>query len=508
MSVKRVLAVALAGLPVLTSPVLAADATPEQAQVLERQIREWVTGLLGPSVKIANRPVVITPEGEHYAVAVPFGEAADSPRLTATARAGDGGRWNIDNIRLPSPAEFRLNLPQPGDKDSKSAVMTPTTYKLRIGQQTGQILYDPSFATASTLNSTLQDMDLAASSETMQQTSHLDRSATTSILRPAGTGRVDLLTDGSLEGYRINSKSKDGEELDISMGRVRLTAQVSGVSSNRAVQILQALIQVGAAVPTGMKGDGSAPKMDEKSVQVLLEAVADFASGLSFDETVERLSVSYGGMGGSLAALRLGLGAKSERGLLQARMDVGAEGLSLPDLQLGPMAQLIPSKVALQPAVSGVAVADLLRLAKASENGRTPAPADIQALFSHGGISAAVESFGIEVAGASFGGMGKLVFTSPEAFSGTAQITATNLDLLQQRVASAPELAQGLPILILAKGIGRAVENRVVWDVTYRDGRVLVNNQDLTAMFGGSSPTDASKSPARPAPQRPQNRTR
>src|SRR4051812_29901402 len=108
MSAKRLLALAVATLP-LAAPALAADATPEQAQVLERQIREWVTGLLGPQVKIANRPVIITPEGDHYAVAIPFGEAADDPRLTATARAADGGRWNIDNIRLPSPSEFRIN---------------------------------------------------------------------------------------------------------------------------------------------------------------------------------------------------------------------------------------------------------------------------------------------------------------------------------------------------------------------------------------------------------------
>src|SRR3954469_23473866 len=129
MSAKHLLALAVAAAP-FAMPALAADTTPEQAQVLERQVRDWMTGLLGPTVKIANRPVVVTPEGDHYAVAIPFGEAADAPRITATARAGDGGRWNIDNIRLPSPAEFRLNLPQGSD-----GAVAPVDYRMTIGKQ-------------------------------------------------------------------------------------------------------------------------------------------------------------------------------------------------------------------------------------------------------------------------------------------------------------------------------------------------------------------------------------
>jgi hypothetical protein len=506
MSVKRLPLLAAALLP-LASGAWAADATPEGAQTLERQVREWVTGLLGPTVKIANRPVQITPEGDHYAVVVPLGEAPDASRLTATARAIDGGRWSIDNIRLPSPAEFKISLPQDADKDGKVG-MGPISYKVTFGQQSGQILFDPTYATPSTLNSSYQNMDLVATGDLLQQTSHLDRSATTSILRPAANGRVDLLTDGTLEGYRINSKTNDGEDLQVAMGRVRLTGEIDGVSRDRGVQVLQALIQVGSLVETGIKAGAQAtpPKLDEATLKTLVEAIPDLASGMSFDESIEKLAVSYGGMAGSLNAFRAGFAGKSDGGVLNARMDLGAEGLTLPDLGLGDMVQLIPTKVALRPAVSGIATADLVRLAKATQNGGSPSAADIQALFSHGGITAGLESFSVDVAGAGFTGMGKLVFTSPEAFNGTAQITATNLDLLQQRVAANPQLAQALPVFIFAKGIGRTVDNRMVWDVTYQNGRLLVNNQDLSAMTGGAPAQEAPKQPARPQ-QRQQNRT-
>lgn len=481
-----------------------AQTTPESAQALEQQLRDWVTQTLGPDAKIAKRPVQITPSGDHYAIAVPFGDAPDAPRVTADARMTDGGRWNIDNIRLPSPAEFRINLPPPKDASDATGMTGPVTYKYTIGQQAGQILFDPSYATASTLNSTVGNVDVQASGERLKQSSHLDRGTSTTIIRPASNGRVDLVMDSTLEGYQINSAAGDTEPVKIGMGRVRFNGEVDGVSRERSVQIVQALVQLGAAMQTST---GSAPpKLDPKSAATLLEALADLASGMQFDESFERLTVSYGDMGGTLRAARIGLAAKSDGGLLQTRIDLGAEGLDMPDLPLGPMAELIPNKVTIRPAVSGVPATGLLKLAKASENGGSPSPADIQALFSQGGITAGLESFAIDVAGASISGMGKLLFTSPEQFSGTAQVAATNLDLLQQRVLAHPELAQAAPVIIFLKGIGRSAENRMVWDVTYRDGHLLVNNQDLTAMMGGNQAEQGGpKSP--PRPQRP-NRNR
>ena len=506
---KRVAVLAFSLLP-LASTAAWAQTTPQSAQALEQQIHDWMTATLGPSAKIAKRPVQLTADGDHYRVAVPLGDAPDSPTVTATAQMTDGGRWAINDIRLPSPAEFHIDLPQPSGRSGKDgtagAMSGPITYKLNIGQQAGQILLDPTFATSSTSNSTIQNLDLQASGERLQQTSHLDRGASTTIIRPAATGRVDLVMDTTLEGYRISSEAQGSEKLRLAMGRVRANAKLDGVSRDRAVQIVQALVQLGAAAQAS--SGSAAPRLDPKSAQTLLEAVADFASGMSLDESVEDLAMTYGDVSGTLKAVRIGFSAKADAGLLQANVDLGAEGLAIPDLPLGPMADLIPSKIAIRPAVSGVAVSDLIRLAKASQNGGSPSREEIQALFSHGGISAGLESFSIDVAGTGFTGMGKVLFTSPQDFSGAAQFTATNLDLLQQRIASDPDLAQGAPVIIFLKGIGRTVENRMVWDVTYRGGRLLVNNQDLTAMMGGGQGEQGGpKSPPR-GQQRPDRNRR
>ncbi len=153
---------ALALLPFAPLPSRA-QTTPESAHALEQQLTNWLAMTLGPAAKLNNRPVQITAEGDHYAVAVPFGNAPDAPQVTAQARQIDGGRWSIDDIHSPSPFDFHLNVPEPGS-DGKAAggPTVPVTYHVSIGQQAGQIVFDPSYATASTLNSTIGNLDVHA----------------------------------------------------------------------------------------------------------------------------------------------------------------------------------------------------------------------------------------------------------------------------------------------------------------------------------------------------------
>ena len=482
---RRAALCATALLPLATAPVQA-QVTAESASALKQQIRDWVAATLGPSVKLGpDIPIQITAEGDHYAIAIPLGDSAAAPALTATARERTQDRWTIDSIRLPSPAEFHLTLPH-----SAGDMAGSTTYKLTIGQQNGTILFDPTFTTATTSTSSIQDMDLQASGRKLQQSSHLDRGASNTVLRPAANGRVDMIVDSSLEGYRITSTAGPSTQpVKVAVGKARLDANVDGVSRERLAQLVQAVAQLGAAASGATTVDRAGPKADGTSPipssAAMLEILADLLAGLSFDETIENLAVSIEGMDGSLSNARLGFAAKGESGMIQARLDLGAEGLTLPDLGLGAMADLIPTRFALRPVVSGVPIDAIKNLAKASGDGKSPDRADIAALFDKGGITAGLESFTIGVAGADFTGNGSVLFTSPQVFGGTAQVSATNLDLLQQRIASDPNLAQAVPGIIFLKGIGRTVQNRMVWDITYKEGRLLVNNQDLSALAGG-----------------------
>jgi hypothetical protein len=260
---------------------------------------------------------------------------------------------------------------------------------------------------------------------------------------------------------------------------------MNGVSRAKATGVTQALatlVSTAMSAPTGKDGTPQAPSPEV--VRTLLAALQDLASTMDVDETFDGIAVRYGDTNVKLDRAAFGLGVRSESGMLQARMDLGAQGLALPDMPLGGMEVLIPSRLALRPFVSGLSVADLMRIAQKSSDGQDPAPADIAALFSHGGIIGGLESMAVEVGGARFTGNGRVTATSPNAFSGIGQVTAENFDALMQKVSSVPALAQGVPAMALVKGMGRIVDNRLVWDITYRDNKLLVNNVDVGAMAG------------------------
>lgn len=487
-----------------------AQTTPDGARALEKQIQDWISSTLGPNVKIAQRPVQAVANGDHYDLAIPLGDGPNPPRWTGTARERSGGRWAIDDMRVPSPSEFHVKLPEATTQGGPPGMTGDITYKLTIGSQSAQMLIDPTFATTTTTTTAVKNVDIQSTGGMAPQTSHIDSGTGSFVLQPAEGGRLDVAIESNLDGYSINTTVPNTGPLKIAFGQAHVMANATSISRERAVQMLQAVIALGKAM-TPTPGDTTATTPSpEQSAATILEAVADLATGASLDETLQNINLEVAGMAGSLHAMQIGFAAKGVGGLLQARMDLGAEGLTLPELGLGSMAALIPTKISLRPIVSGVPADAVMAMAKASSEGGSPTPDNIMALFAKGPITAGIETLTIAVAGAEFTGLGKVAIASPQDISGTAQITATNLDLLQQKIAAEPSLAQAMPVIILMKGIGRTVGNQMVWDITYRGGHVLVNNQDLNAMAGGGGGGQPHQAqPQRPAPQgQPQLRRR
>ena len=99
-------------------------------------------------------------------------------------------------------------------------------------------------------------------------------------------------------------------------------------------------------------------------------------------------------------------------------------------------------------------------------------------------MSAGLDSFALDIGSASLAGAGKLTALSPDNLAGQAQITANNFDDLIARVKAVPELAGVLPLFVFAKGVSQTVDGRLVWNLAYRDNKLLVNGTDLSAMMG------------------------
>ena len=471
----------------LTLPANAAPATPDQARALEAQFKSWIAGTLGPQAPLGDRPVQFTPEGEAFrmSVTVPVTQDGKPANLAVSALAkplGDG-RYEITGLRLPVPAQFTVMQPAPGDK---AGAKVATSYNITAESQDGSGTWDTTYRTPSTLQMSLAGLRSETSASGLQGSSQIARGTTSTVVRPAGGDRVDVVSDSTLEGYTVTSRAEGTEQVQVSMRMARASTVLTGMSRERMVQGIQAVVQMvatSASVPTGQ----AAPPVNLAAMRALLGAMDGLASEFTLAQTWNDVAVSYGGMGGKAAQFTIGMNAKSPDGMLLGSMDLGLDGLALPDLPLGPMADLIPRRVALRPVVSNIATKDLLDLMRASTNTKdgNPPPEAVNKLFSRGGINTGLESFTVDVGGTVFAGNAKVQVASPSRVSGTGQITATNFDALVAKANAIPQMQQAGPVFLLVKGLARNEGGKLVWDVSYQNGRVLVNGQDMSAMMGG-----------------------
>jgi hypothetical protein len=136
--------VALCLLLFLPSAARADDIGPEQAQVLQQQLKDCLAGLLGPTVKLPDMPWRITSEHDHYQLTWPIPgveNPADNLAVTASIRPLDGGRWSIDGVKAPPAAKFTVTVP---DKTDDLTTGSPMKVAYTIGtQDTHAAILDP-----------------------------------------------------------------------------------------------------------------------------------------------------------------------------------------------------------------------------------------------------------------------------------------------------------------------------------------------------------------------------
>ena len=474
-------------------PARAADISAAQAEALQVQVQSWLQGVLGPDTRLTGRTVQVRPKGDHYRIELPLGTPrAGQPgpvTLSASAWPTDGGRWMFEGPALPSPASFTLDMPVPAKKGQASGSSIPVEFTVTTGSRDNRGTFDPSFATSSTLTTSSRDVQIRARSALTDQLTKIERTTSASALRPSGASRVDFTGEATIEGYTLTSRSPDAPPTELSAQQMRATGGITSLSRDRAATMIPAVVRLASSL-AGMPGPGSnapaaRPAVDPQLLRTMLQSLQDLASEFTLNETFDGVVLRSGTYNAAMNQARIGMGAKSESGLLQAYMDLGLDGLVLPDAVPGAMAELLPRKVALHPVLTGVPTEEVIRwlgaAADAKGGARLPSAAT---LFRRAGVSAGLDSFALDIGNTSFAGAGKLTALSPDDLAGQAQITASNFDDLIARVNVVPDLAGVLPLFVFAKGVSQTVEGRMVWNLAYRDNKLLVNGTDLSAMMG------------------------
>jgi hypothetical protein len=356
-------------------------------------------------------------------------------------------------------------------------------------------VFDPSFATPSTLEMSYGALDLQAQSPRLNQSTHMEHYDGTLTLRPGAAGHIDAVTDASAQNYTLTSQLENGHTLHLTMDKLHVSGGIDGLNRDQAAKLVQGLIEMAtsartAPAPASGQHDDSdkLSPANKAALHTFLLSLQDVVSGLHLQEDIQGIHVAYDKQQGGAALLRVGMHGDAPQGVLNTRLDFVLDGLDIPALPPGPMHDLIPSKIAFSPTLSGIGVHELYALAlSATEPDGQPNEAEaIATLFSHGGITAGLNDVALQIGQTLVQGAGVIVAASPADVHGQARVTATKLDVLIQQAQSMPDLAQAVPVLLLLKGLARTEGETSVWDVSWEGNKLLVNGVDVQKMFGGA----------------------
>jgi hypothetical protein len=491
---------ALCLLFLLPCGVRADEIGPAQAQAVQRQLKEWLTGLLGPGT-VPDLPLRVAGEGDHYRMTWPL-SGLDSPAndaaATASVRPLDGGRWAIDAIKLPDAASVTVALPNSGAASTGGPLKAAFT----IGRQDSHGVIDPSLATGSTLHIELGNLAITTDNTREHQEQLIDRYAADTSLKPAQNGRLDVAMDATIEGWKSAARVEGGAAIAIAAQSMRAIGRIEGVNRDKVAAVGSAMGAFFRALPPDVMekhGNDALPAPARAQLRAVIAALPDMLTGVRLEETIDGLQVELAGMGGlALKRILLGFGSEAPDGMLHAWFQIGLDGLDTPTLPPKVVAYL-PHHIELRPSISGIRTADLTKLgldATDETGGDDRLAADVAAIFAQGGVNLGVETLSFDLGPAKIAGVGKLVALSPESWRGDARLTATGLDELTAQARTDPDLQQALPVLIMLRGLAKPDGDRLVWDIASEGSAVTVNGIDLSQL-------GAEKPKAKP-PRKPQ----
>jgi|GEM_PF-6776342 len=470
------------------------------AQVLQTRLRSWFVTLLGPTLPLPEPPLVVTADGDRYALSLSLQELTGrkTDEITAALSMLDGGRWLLERVLVPSDGTFSMSMPSASGSSDDADV----TYS--IGEQSSRILIDPELASRSSWNAEYRDIEVRVTGGGETQVQSFDRATMQMTLVPGADRRLDLQQDVTVAGMEASTQTKDGVETTVEIRRIRQGFRLAGVNRDRLDQAWGAIKSlIGAAKDPGA-GTPDGTNAMRPHLQTLIASLRDFADRLEGEETFDDISVEIPGTGTvSLDQARFGVGAEAPGGKLHAWMDVALEGPSAPDLPPS-LAKYMFTRLMLRPAVSGVSTERLFQLLlESTQDGVDTAKleADAAALLSEGGASIGLDALSIELADLRLEGSGRLRMLAPGQPGVEGRMSTLGLETLMQQAGKDPELQTIMPFLAIIRGLGRAEGDRMVWDLALTKDQAMVNGVDVMRMFDQPAPP-----PSPPARKRPDGR--
>ena len=485
--------------PVALFCVVALTAAPARAQnantdadALKASVMQVLSLATFGMIPLQDQQATVTQEGSDYRMRVPLAGVAAPPdaAITAVARPLANGRVDIRSMAFPSS----------GTIETAPAIGLANRITFSIGQQTIAAKVDPTLATESSYTAEFGDIRL----ETAQGERHGEQTiahmATDGTFANGPDGRLTFATQSRGTGFHMIGRSTNGFLSDTTARAMAGHFSVEGLDRAQGARMLTRVSRPDGGGHAGSRRSGrrfrlaiwtsppaqilppaTASPEQRRELGAVVEAAHGLLNRIEVDETLEDVHFSIAGPkgnnAGTIGSLRITMTGDAPKDRLNTRLGLAVERIEVPAMgaETGAVA---PHHLDLKAVLAGVPVARVMALLREATEDH-PDPALLQSrtreLLGDPDARMAIETLSFDVGPMSVTGTAKLLPRANGQLGGEIHIAARGVDALLAQAQGQPKLQQAMPVIFMAKGMGRAQGDSLVWDVALGDGPLTIN---------------------------------
>jgi hypothetical protein len=210
----------------------------------------------------------------------------------------------------------------------------------------------------------------------------------------------------------------------------------------------------------------------------MIDAMPGLMTKFEADQTLDGIRFSATAANrGTINRLHLNLRGNAAKERLIARIEGGVDGFALNDLS-GETASYVPRHVEIKSALSGVRIGPLMALLRAAIAPDADPDAlqdQVIQLLNDPDTAFAIDSVNFDSGPLRLTGSARVVPHPGGPLGAAIHLSATGVDAMIAQAQKTPTLQPALPMMFMAKGMGRPEGVAVVWDIALGNGPMTIN---------------------------------
>jgi hypothetical protein len=438
-------------------------------------IRSSLTDLLAfatlGTVTTQEQAAQFTRSGDDFHVRLPLRGFLTPPGAAIDAVAHPLGDGVVDITSM--------TFPPAGTVESAAANAGTTHLAYSIGEQSIHARIDPSFVQPSSLAASLGAVTLHSDHGEIHSEHSADRYTADGTLSPEPAGLLTFASTAKATNWHLTAHGANGFATDTLARTLAGNITVNGLDRIQGTRLLAAAraMMGGAQTPAPGQPPGLSPEQ-RRNLRDVIDAAPGLLTHFQAEETMDGIRFTFApAASGTAGRLRIDMAGDAANERLNVRMNLGMDDLAIASMPAD-TAAYVPHHFDMRPALAGVRIAPLmvlLRAATAPDADPAALQAQLTSLLADPDARIGIESLTFDAGPLRVTASARLTPNANGQIGGDIHVSATGMDELMAQIQEKPATQQALPMILVAKGLGRPDGGALVWDIVFGNGSITVN---------------------------------